>query len=190
MAYGVEAAHARAEAMSQPKANRLGLWLFFASETFLFAAFISARFYGSGTDKPAELNQFLALILTVVLLGSSISAYLAETSIAHGERRGFIRYLTFTIVLGVAFLVGVVFEFKEALEFFPPSTIYGSSFVALIGLHGFHVLTGVIALLVILNLGRKGHFGVDHYWGAEGTIKYWHFIDLAWVIIYPTLYLF
>lgn len=190
MAHGVEAAHARAEAMYRPRANRLGLWLFFASESFLFAAFITARFYGSGTNKPEDLNQPLALVLTVVLLGSSISAYLAETSIRHGERRGFIRYLTVTILLGVAFLVGVGLEFSEAIEFFPPSTIYGSSFVSLIGLHGFHVLTGIIALVVVLNLGRKGHFGPDHYWGAEGTIKYWHFVDLAWVIIYPTLYLF
>jgi cytochrome c oxidase subunit III len=190
MAYGVEAAHARAEAMHRPRANRLGLWLFFASETFLFAAFISARFVGSGTLKPDDLNQPLAVALTAVLLGSSVSAYLAETSIAHGDRGGFIRYLWITIALGVAFLIGVVFEFREAIEFFPPSTIYGSSFVALIGLHGFHVLIGVVALGVILNLGRQGHFGVDHYWGAEGTIKYWHFVDLAWVLIYPTLYLF
>ena len=190
MAYGAEAAHATAEALSQPKANRLGLWLFFASESFLFGAFISARFYGSGTFKPEHLNQVLALVLTVVLLLSSISAYLAETSMAHGDRRGFFRYVTLTILLGLGFTVGVVFEFIEAIEFFPPSTIYGSSFVALIGLHGFHVVTGVIALGIVLNLALKGHFGPDHNWGVEGTIKYWHFVDLAWVIIYPTLYLF
>lgn len=190
MAYGVETDRVTAEAMHRPRANRLGLWLFFASETFLFGAFISARFVGSGTFKPDHLNQPLALFLTAVLLGSSVSAFLAETSIAHGDRRGFARYVSITIALGVAFLIGVVFEFREALEFFPPSTIYGSSFVALIGLHGFHVMAGVIALGVILNLGRRGHFGVNNYWGAEGTIKYWHFVDLAWVLIYPTLYLF
>ncbi len=190
MAYGVETDRVTAGAMHRPRANRLGLWLFFASETFLFGAFLSARFVSSGTTKPTDLNQPLALLLTAVLLGSSISAYLAETSIAHGDRRGFSRNLWITIFLGIVFLVGVVFEIREAIEYFPPSTIYGSSFVALIGLHGFHVLTGVIALGVILNLGRKGHFGVDNHWGAEGTIKYWHFVDLAWVLIYPTLYLF
>jgi cytochrome c oxidase subunit 3 len=144
----------------------------------------------SGTDKPAELNQALALTLTAVLLASSISAYLAETSIAHGDRRGFLRYVLVTIALGLLFMGGVVFEFREALELFPPSTIYGSSFVTLIGLHGFHVFTGVVALAVIHNLGRQGHFDANDYWGAEGVIKYWHFVDLAWVVIYPTLYLF
>ncbi|MFQ5523905.1 MAG: heme-copper oxidase subunit III [Acidimicrobiia bacterium] len=190
MALGARAAHERAEAMYRPRANRLGLWLFFASEAFLFGAFISARYVTAGVDKPEQLNQALALALTVVLLGSSISAYLAESSIAHGDRRRFLRYVLVTIALGVVFLGGVVLEFREALEFFPPSTIYGSNFVALIGLHGFHVFTGVVGLLVIWNLGRKGHFGPGDYWGAEGVIKYWHFVDLAWVIIYPTLYLF
>jgi len=190
MALGAEAAHGRAEALHRPRANRLGLWLFFASETFLFAAFISARFVTSGTEKPVELNQALALAITAVLLASSISAYLAEASIAHGDRRGFLRYITITIALGLLFMVGVVFEFREALEFFPPSTIYGSNFVALIGLHGFHVFTGLVALAVVLNLGRKGHFDSEDHWGAEGVIKYWHFVDLAWVVIYPTLYLF
>ncbi len=190
MALGAEAAHARAEATYRPRANRLGLWLFLASETFLFAAVISARVISSGTAKPDDLNQPLALVITSVLLASSISAYLAESSIAHDDRRGFLRYTTITIGLGLLFLVGVVLEWQEGLADFPPGTIYGSSFFTIIGLHAFHVLTGVLALGVVLNLGRKGHFGSQDYWGVEGTIKYWHFVDLAWVVIYPTLYLF
>jgi len=190
MAFDVAAAHARAEDLYRPRANRIGLWLFIASESFLFAALISARYILSGTEKPPDLNQPLALAITIVLLLSSVSAYLAETSIAYDDRKGFLRYTTTTIVLGLAFMIGVVFEWSEGLEFFPPSTLYGSSFFTLIGLHAFHVFTGVAALLVVLNLGRKGHFGAEDYWAVEGTIKYWHFVDLAWVVIYPTLYLF
>jgi heme/copper-type cytochrome/quinol oxidase subunit 3 len=190
MALTAEAAHARAEATFQPRANRLGLWIFFASEVFLFSAIISARFVTSGTDKPEDLNQALALALTIVLLVSSISAYASEVSIAHDDRRNFLRFTGLTIALGVAFLVGVVFEWTEALNHFPPDTIYGSAFFALVGLHAFHVLTGVLALIVVLNLGRRGHFGSDDTWPVEGTVKYWHFVDLMWVVIYPTLYLF
>lgn len=190
MALTAEAAHARAEALYQPKANRLGLWIFFGSEVFLFSAIISARFVTSGTDKPEHLNQALALFLTIVLLLSSISAYLAEASIGADDRRGFLRYTATTVVLGLAFLVGVIFEWSEALHYFPPGTIYGSSFFALVGLHAFHVLTGVLGLIVILNLGRRGHFGSQDTWPVEGTVKYWHFVDLMWVVIYPTLYLF
>ncbi|MHB1089705.1 MAG: cytochrome c oxidase subunit 3, partial [Ilumatobacteraceae bacterium] len=55
--------------------------------------------------------------------------------------------------------------------------------------HAFHVLTGLLAMTVVLNLSRRGHFDADDHWGVEGVIKYWHFVDVAWVIIFPTIYL-
>jgi cytochrome c oxidase subunit 3 len=179
------------EAGTRRRANTLGLWLFFASETFLFAAVISSRYVVAGTDKPESLNQNLALAITAVLLLSSVSAFLAETSITHGDRRRFVWFTSATIGLGVLFLGGVVLEWSEGLAHFPPDTIYGSVFFTLIGLHALHVLTGVIALVSILFLATtKNRFGTDDSWPVEGTIKYWHFVDLAWVVIYPTLYLF
>lgn len=174
----------------QPKANRIGLWLFIVSETFLFAAFLSARYFSTGTDKPEELNQILALVLTIVLLVSSVSAYLAETSIRFNYRRNFLLFTSFTIVMGLVFLGGVTIELQEAMLHYPPETPYGTSYFMLIGLHAFHVVTGLIALAIVLVLGIKGHYDSRNYWGVEGVVKYWHFVDLAWVIIYPTLYLF
>ncbi|MEN8237686.1 MAG: cytochrome c oxidase subunit 3 [Actinomycetota bacterium] len=174
----------------QPKANRIGLWLFIVSETFLFGAFLSARWFSTGTLKPEELNQTLALILTIVLLVSSISAYLAETSIRYNHRRNFILFTVFTIAMGLLFMGGVVLELQEAIHLYPPETPYGTSYFMLIGLHAFHVITGLVGLGIVLALGIKGHYGSEEYWGVEGVVKYWHFVDLAWVIIYPTLYLF
>jgi len=174
----------------QPKANRIGLWLFIVSETFLFGAFLSARWFTTGTFKPEELNQTLALSLTIVLLVSSVSAYLAETSIRYNNRRNFILYTAFTIVMGLVFLGGVGIELKEAIEAYPPETPFGTSYFMLIGLHAFHVVSGLVGLTIVMILGIKGHYGSQEYWGVEGVVKYWHFVDLAWVIIYPTLYLF
>jgi cytochrome c oxidase subunit 3 len=174
----------------QPRANRIGLWLFIVSETFLFSAFLSARYFTTGTSRPEELNQTLALILTIVLLVSSISAYLAETSIKYNHRRNFKIFTVATIVLGLVFLGGVGIELAEAVLHYPPGTPYGTSYFMLIGLHAFHVVTGLIALGIVLSLGIRGHYGSSDYWGVEGVVKYWHFVDLAWVLIYPTLYLF
>ena len=182
--------HAPADEAFRPRANRLGMWIFLFSEAFLFAAFISARFVTSGTDRPEHLNQKLALIITIVLLASSISAFLAEAAIAHGNRKLFLRYINVTLLLGLLFLGGVGLEWTEGLADFPPGTSYGSAFFTLIGLHAFHVFTGLVAILVVRHLGRGGYFDSDDYWGVEGVIKYWHFVDVAWVIIYPTLYLF
>ncbi|KAA3637094.1 MAG: heme-copper oxidase subunit III [Armatimonadetes bacterium] len=174
----------------QPRANRIGLWMFIFSECFLFAAFLSARYYSTGTFRPEELNQLLALILTMVLLVSSISAYLAEVSIKYNHRRNFKLFTIVTILLGFVFLAGVVVELTEAIHHYPPGTPYGTSYFMLIGLHAFHVVSGIGALFIVLFLGFRGHFGSSDYWGVEGVVKYWHFVDLAWVIIYPTLYLF
>ncbi|MCZ7532854.1 MAG: cytochrome c oxidase subunit 3 [Acidimicrobiia bacterium] len=174
----------------QPRANRIGLWMFIFSECFLFAAFLAARFYSTGTYRPEGLNQALALTLTMVLLVSSISAYLAEVSIKYNHRRNFKLFTIVTILLGFVFLAGVAVELTEAIQHYPPETPYGTSYFMLIGLHAFHVFSGIVALFIVLFLGFRGHFGSSDYWGAEGVVKYWHFVDLAWVIIYPTLYLF
>ena len=174
----------------QPRANRIGLWLFIFSECFLFGAFLSARYFTTGTSRPEELNQSLALILTIVLLVSSISAYLAETSIKYNHRRNFKLFTIATILFGLVFMGGVAIELTEATHHYPPGTPFGTSYFMLIGLHAFHVLTGLIGLVIVLTLGFKGHYGSTDNWAVEGVVKYWHFVDLAWVIIYPTLYLF
>ena len=169
--------------------NRLGLWLFFLSETFLFGAFLTSRFYLHGFSRPAELNQLLGFIISVILLLSSLTAYRAEVASAHGDQRRFRRNILATISLGLIFLVGVGVEWWEGFHFFPPSTGYGTMFFAMTGFHAFHVLSGIIALTIIYFLGRGGRFTTGSYWGVEGVVKYWHFVDVVWVLIYPTLYL-
>ncbi len=168
---------------------RLGLWLFILSEGALFTAFLAARFYLLGIEKPAELNQLLGLAITVVLLVSSLTAYRAETSIAYGDEGGLRRNLLFTLGLAALFLVGVGFEWREAFHLFPPSTLYGTLFFSLTGLHATHVLSGMVLLAIAWRKARLGAYSAEDYWGVEGAVKYWHFVDVAWVFIYPTLYL-
>ena len=93
--------------------NRLGLWMFCFSELFLFGGLLMARFYlwrdpATGAIVRPDLNQELGLLTTCILLVSSLFMALAETSISHGDRKGFLRNLFITGVLGVLFLVGVV----------------------------------------------------------------------------------
>lgn len=184
--------HGEAAARLSPQelyTARLGLWLFIVSEAALFSAFIAARYLNLGTARPEELNQVLGLVITGVLLLSSLTAYRAETSISHGDRAGFLRNTLWTILLACVFLVGVVVEWVEGFHFFPPSTRYGTSFFSLTGLHGLHVLSGAVLLLGVYLHGRRGRYGPNDYWPVEGAVKYWHFVDVAWVFIYPTLYL-
>ncbi len=171
------------------RANRLGLWFFLASETFLFAAAISSRYIIVGVSRPEDLNQPLGLAISFVLILSSLTAYRAETFMAHDDRASFLRNVTWTILLGLLFLVGVAVEWSEGLRFFPPSTPFGTAFFSLIGLHAFHVFTGVVALAVVRGMAKRGRFGSGDHWGVEAVVKYWHFVDVAWVVIFPTIYL-
>lgn len=169
--------------------GRWGLWLFIVSESFLFSAFLTARFYMLGFFRPPELNQLLGLAITSVLLTSSLTAYRAESSIAFGDRPRFLRNTLATILLAALFLVGVAVEWREAFHFFPPQTRFGTAFFSLTGLHALHVLSGVVLLVFVHLHGRAGRYGPSDYWPVEGAVKYWHFVDVAWVFIYPALYL-
>jgi len=177
------------ESGSRLSINRLGLWLFFLSESFLFSALLVTRYYLHGFERPAELNQPLGFVISAVLLLSSLTAYSAEAAIAHGEERLFRRNVVFTIILGVLFMGGVGLEWSDGFRAFPPSTGFGTVFFTLTGFHALHVLSGVLALGILLFPGQKGRFTPDNHWGVEGVVKYWHFVDVVWVFIFPTLYL-
>jgi cytochrome c oxidase subunit 3 len=50
-------------------------------------------------------------------------------------------------------------------------------------------LSGVVILGLVLKSARSRDYGPGDYWPVEGAVKYWHLVDVAWVFIYPTLYL-
>ena len=166
--------------------NRLGLWLFILSESMLFIGLIVARFYLQGTYVPDEADQVIGLVITSILLASSFTAYRAEVFSRHDDQTQSQRNVLWTVLLGTAFLIGVGYEWAEALHAFPPSTGFGTVFFTMTGIHAFHVLTGVLALGVILIHGRRKPVGP---WPVEATVKYWHFVDVVWVFFYPILYL-
>ncbi len=169
--------------------NRIGLWLFFLSESFMFMALLVTRFYLQGVKRPPEVNQPLGFAISIILLVSSLTAYRGEMFIANGKEKQFRRHIIASICLGTLFLVGVGIEWAEAFRFFPPSTSFGTIFFTLTGFHAFHVLLGLLALLLLVLPGQRGRFTPGNYWGAEGIIKFWHFVDVVWMFIFPTLYL-
>jgi cytochrome c oxidase subunit 3 len=171
--------------------NRLGLWLFFLSESMIFVILLTTRFVLLGGSRPEDMNQTLGLILTTVLLLSSVTAYQAETAIAHDNRRVFLLCLLLTMALGLLFLVGVVgIEWREAGAMgIVPESGFGMVFYAMTGMHALHVLSGVIFLSLVYRNGRRGSYSAGGYWGVEACVKYWHFVDLVWVFFFPALYL-
>ncbi|MEA3334752.1 MAG: cytochrome c oxidase subunit 3 [Chloroflexota bacterium] len=182
----------------QTSNNRLGLWLFFLSESFIFGGLLVARFFLWGGTRP-DLNQTFPFFITGVLLLSSFFMNRAESAIAYDDRKTFLRSLLITAFLGTIFLLGVIlFEWGFSVEegnlvlgnhIKPTDGVYGAVLYGMTGLHALHVLSGVIVILIVWNLGRKGHYSREKHWGVEATAIYWHYVDLVWVFFYPALYL-
>jgi cytochrome c oxidase subunit 3 len=94
-----------------------------------------------------------------------------------------------TMATSLLFLFGVGYEWFEAFKHFPPSIGYGTVLFTLTGIHATHVLSGVLVLAIVYRKGLRTPYTPDSYLGVGGAVKYWQFVDMAWVYIYPTQYL-
>ncbi len=189
--------------------GKLGIWLFLASEVMLFGALFSSYVLlrvGSGdatwpSGVEAGLNVPIGTFNTLVLITSSITMVMSWASLKMGNPRSFKLYMSATIGLGLAFLVVKGFEYgsKFGHHIFPatgwpeasdPSTFYALYFT-FTGLHALHVLLGILVNIYLLLPGSA-------VWKTDpvrfaGRIEisglYWHFVDLVWIFLFPTLYL-
>ena len=170
--------------------NRLGLWLFLISDTFVFGGLMAMRINLLGLAHP-NLNQLLGLAVTSVLLLSSFSMNRGETLMKNGDRRGFIISTMITFLFGLGFLLGVVFvEWPNAVRegITLGSGPAASAFFMMTGMHAFHVFTGLIFLIIVMRNANRGLYDEKHY-PVEAATVYWHFVDVVWIFFYPALYL-
>jgi cytochrome c oxidase subunit 3 len=186
-----------------PSNESLGMILFIVSEAVMFGAFFAQYFYervlsptwpnpiGLPTGFERVPAAPLPVILTVILVASGLTAHNAQTAIRKNDRDAFQGWLIVTILLGAAFLGGQAFEYLNLIlneHFTITSGIYGSVFFTLTGLHGLHVTAGVVVLTGILIRGFMGHFSSRNHFGVDGSVLYWHFVDVVWIALYLTVY--
>jgi cytochrome c oxidase subunit 3 len=137
--------------------------------------------------------QWLPLWNTIILLSSSFTCHIAHTGILNGDRKKFNLWLAITVLLGIAFLVLQVMEYREAYIDFGLTLnagVYGSTFFMLTGFHGFHVFMGMTMLLIQLlrSVIGKQFTATDHF-GFEASSWYWHFVDVVWVFLFLFVYI-
>jgi cytochrome c oxidase subunit 3 len=191
------------EAEAGPSNEWLGIILFIVSEAVMFGAFFAQYFYNRVLSEewpnriglPEHFDRVpafpLPVILTVVLVISGFTAHAAQNAIRRDDRDRFQGWLIVTVLLGLAFMAGQAYEYYELMVvegFTLSSGIYGTVFFSLTGLHGFHVTVGVITLIGVLIRAFMGHFSSRNHFGVEGTVLYWHFVDVVWIALYVTLY--
>ncbi len=136
---------------------------------------------------------WLPLWNTIVLLTSSVTCHIAHTGILAGNKAKFNLWLGITVALGIIFVGLQALEYYEAYAHYGltlNSGIYGSTFFMLTGFHGFHVMMGMIMLLVQLLRSLIGkQFTAEDHFGFEASSWYWHFVDVVWVFLFIFVYI-
>lgn len=177
---------------------KLAIWCFIASEIMLFGGLFSAYVLlrvgaVSWPDAASVLNVPLATINTFILISSSVTMVMAWASCALRDFGKFKLYMGLTILLSLAFLVIKFMEYSAKFEHhhYPSSSIFYAIYFTMTGLHGLHIIGGVVVNAYLLLFGKKmWDKKPEQFTGrVEVAGLYWHFVDLVWILLFPTLYL-
>jgi cytochrome c oxidase subunit 3 len=186
---------------------RYGMIMFIASEVMFFVAWFWAFFDASlfpgeqaqyardaftgGVWPPKGIEVLdpfhLPLYNTIILLLSGTTVTWAHHALLHNDRKGLVNGLVLTVALGVLFSVVQAYEYIHAPFNFHDS-IYGATFFMATGFHGFHVLIGTIFLIVCLIRAIGGDFTPQRHFGFEAAAWYWHFVDVVWLFLFASIY--
>jgi cytochrome c oxidase subunit 3 len=178
---------------------KLGVWLFLASEVMLFGALFSsyillrtgAPHWPHGRDE--GLNVPLATLNTMILIGSSVTMVLSWASLKLNDLKKFRLYMGLTILCGLGFMVIKAIEYSHKFEtgHLPSSNNFLAIYFTLTGLHGLHVLGGMIVNGYLWGPGAKLFKRDPERFTNRIEVAglYWHFVDLVWIFLFPTLYL-
>jgi cytochrome c oxidase subunit 3 len=202
-------AHQFEDATQQYEASTLGMWAFLITEIMFFGGLFAGFFvYILGhaqafAEGSRHLDLALGSINTIVLLGSSLTMALAVRSAQQGNRNGQMLFLLLTIVLGCVFLGIKGLEYGHKFEqhlvpgaqFAMPgphaqsAQLFFSFYFAMTGVHALHMVIGVGLLAWLLVNAWRGKYSAAYFTPVEVSGLYWHFVDVVWIFLFPTLYL-
>ena len=177
---------------------KLGIWLFLASEVMLFGALFSSYIL-LRTSAPVWprgwtfLNVGLATTNTFILILSSVFVVMAWANLRLGDLKKGRIFIALTLACAFGFLIIKGFEYHH--EFvdgrFPKTNNFMALYFTLTGLHGLHVIGGIVVFLYLSTAGAKmWKTEPDRYTNRiEVAGLYWHFVDLVWIFLFPSLYL-
>ena len=176
-----------------------GFMLFLLSEVLLFSGFFWAffdRFFHvsamtGGTSIPIGIEVFIwykkPLYGTIVLLFSTIAFNGASFCMKWGSWLYAILYSAFGIFLGFLVLFIQAIEYLH-LSFSISDSVYGSCFYLLTGFHGFHVVVGLVFLIIQHERLQLMQFSRERHLGYTLAMIYWHFVDIVWIFLFIFVY--
>jgi cytochrome c oxidase subunit III len=201
--------HHFADAEQQAESAKLGMWIFLLTEVLLFGGLFAfyAIYRAWHPEMFVEAHKYLDVTLgtinTFVLITSSLTMALSIRSMQLNNKKQTIWFLIATLLLAATFLVIKYFEYShkfhlgqlpgkyytfEGIKAANPH-IFFSIYFTMTGLHGIHVIIGMIVITWVLVRTIKNNFSAEYYTPIEMTGLYWHLVDLIWIFLFPLLYL-
>lgn len=186
---------------------KLGIWLFLASEVMLFGGLFSSYIFlrigaeawpgmldGHLVERARDVLSIpLATLNTLVLIASSVTMVMAWASLMMDRFGKYKLYMGLTILLALVFLVVKVFEYGEKFShgYLPGSNNFMGIYFTLTGLHALHVIGGIIVNAYFWGPGARMWKTDPRRFTNRIEVAglYWHFVDLVWIFLFPTIYL-
>jgi cytochrome c oxidase subunit III len=195
------------EKHDDPAGSKFGMWLFLFTEIMLFtglfvlyAAYFkehTADFVAGGKD----LSLFFGAANTILLLISSFTVAASITAVRRESPNLATWFLILSWGLGGIFLFNKYLEWShkihlgiypnspDLLSGAPGRNVFFNLYYVITGLHGFHLIVGMILLLVCAGMIQKKRITSEKYVLLENSGLYWHLIDIIWIFIFPLFYL-
>jgi cytochrome c oxidase subunit 3 len=129
---------------------------------------------------------------TLIILMSSLSYYMSESSFLQNKLKAFKNYYFVTLLLGASFMVSQMFLWQnlKLTGIFVDSTVFGSIIYAFTWVHAGHMVVGLLALLFLIpSLRGKRNEGKTQIW-LKSVGQFWHFLGIVWVIMYFSIFIF
>lgn len=199
--------HSQGHAHRDDEASKMGMWLFLFTEFLLFGGmfilYAAYRFkYADGFKAAAmDMNTFIGAVNTIVLLTSSLTIALSIHALRENQKRLSIYLMLFTLLCGLIFLVNKYFEWSHeigsgiyprgpALDNMSEGEImYFGLYYVMTGLHGLHVIVGMIFISIILVFVLRDKVTAGNHMKLENAGLFWHLVDIIWIFLFPLFYL-
>jgi cytochrome c oxidase subunit 3 len=174
--------------------GQVGMFALIGAESAIFTIFVVAYLFYIGKSLSGPMPKdvlSVPIFYTICLLSSSLTIHLAAKSVRGGKVRSFGAWWLLTIILGTIFLYGTASEwhrltYKDGLTI--TTNLFGTTYYSLVGLHGFHVIVGLLALSSVMAFTIFGAVKQEHAERVDVLSLYWHFVDAVWVVVFTVVY--
>ncbi len=172
--------------------GKLAVWWLIASEIVIFGGVLGSYVmhrigHPEWASQAEHTNTWAGALNTFILLTSSLMAVLAHQAAEHKDGKKAAKFLYLTILGGLMFLTVKSIEWTNEIHhgFTLTSHTFWSFYYTAAGIHGVHVIVGLIIMAIIASDAKKG---IDLQ-RVEAVGLYWHFVDIVWIFLFPLLYI-